>query len=81
MPPIHRVNHSTGLADSADTDGWQRPAGRTRAETICRLHALLLELVSRAKSNGPADFLLVTDEQIDEAERVLATHAHTLAVV
>jgi threonine dehydratase len=28
---------------------------------------------------GLSDFLLVTDDQIDEARRVLATHAHTLA--
>jgi threonine dehydratase len=37
------------------------------------------ELPQRLLRNGLADFLLVTDEQIAAAQRIMATHAHTLA--
>jgi threonine dehydratase len=37
------------------------------------------ELPQRLMRTGLADFLLVTDEQIAQARRLLASHAHTLA--
>jgi threonine dehydratase len=36
-------------------------------------------LPQRLMRAGLADFLLVSDEEIDQARRLLATHAHTLA--
>jgi threonine dehydratase len=37
------------------------------------------ELPQRLLRGGLADFVLVTDEQIADAQRIMATHAHTLA--
>jgi threonine dehydratase len=69
-------------ASRAAYDSWatgelvERP-NRTRVDGLATGRGFALP--QRLLRGGLKDFVLVTDEQITEAQRLLATHAHTLA--
>ncbi|AGZ45369.1 threonine ammonia-lyase [Actinoplanes friuliensis] len=69
-------------ASRAAYDSWRtgelvkRP-NRTRVDGLATGRGF--DLPQRLMRNGLSDFLLVTDDQITQAQRLLATKAHTLA--
>ncbi len=74
-----------GVQSSAAPAGWRSWRSGTIETAPCHTRASGLAtctgypLPQRILRAGLDDFLLVTDDQIDDAARLLATHAHTLA--
>lgn len=82
VAPGCRVIAVQSHAAPAAHDSWRageclRRPNRTRVEGLAT--GTGFELTQRTLRVGLADFLLVTDEQIFSAQRLLASHAHTLA--
>jgi threonine dehydratase len=82
LAPGCRVYGVQSSASPAGHDSWragelvERP-NRTRVDGVATGHGYALpQAVLRG---GLADFLLVDDDAIADAQRLLATHAHTLA--
>jgi threonine dehydratase len=82
LAPHVRVVAVQSAAAPAAHDSWRagrclRRPNRTRVEGLAtgRGYALTQELMR----DGLADFLLVDDDQIHTAQRLLLSHAHTLA--
>ncbi|WP_331771196.1 pyridoxal-phosphate dependent enzyme (plasmid) [Embleya sp. NBC_00888] len=83
LAPNCRVFAVQSAASPAAHDSWRTGSCVTRANTTV-VEGLAtgrgFELPQRLlRTTGLADFLLVTDAQIAHAQRLLATHAHTLA--
>jgi threonine dehydratase len=82
LAPDCRVIGVQSAASPAAHDSWrsgtlERRPNRTRVDGLATGRGYQLpQQILRA---GLADFLLVTDERIGEAQRLLATAAHTLA--
>lgn len=82
LAPHCRIIAVQSASSPAAHDSWttgelvERP-NRTRVEGLATGRGFALP--QRVLRGGLKDFLLVTDEQIADAQRLLATHAHTLA--
>jgi threonine dehydratase len=82
VPPACRVIAVQSTASPAAHDSWRtgecvaRP-DHTAAEGLATGRGF--ELPQRMLRTGLSDFHLVTDDQIAAAQRLLASHAHTLA--
>jgi threonine dehydratase len=82
LAPHCRVIAVQSSASPAAHDSWragscvQRP-DRTRVEGLATGRGFALP--QQLMRTGLADFHLVSDEQVDAAQRLLASHAHTLA--
>lgn len=82
LAPHCEVIAVQSTASRAAYDSWttgklvERPNG-TRVDGLATGRGFALP--QRLMRGGLKDFLLVTDEQITQAQRLLATHAHTLA--
>ncbi|MFI1383343.1 threonine/serine dehydratase [Embleya sp. NPDC020886] len=82
LAPGCRVIGVQSSAAPAAHDSWRAGACVTRAN-LTTVDGLAtgrgFELPQRVLRSGLADFLLVSDADIAHAQRLLATHAHTLA--
>ncbi|MYS87585.1 threonine ammonia-lyase [Embleya scabrispora] len=82
LAPACRVIAVQSAAAPAAHDSWRAGTCVTRANTTV-VDGLAtgrgFELPQRVLRSGLADFLLVSDADIAHAQRLLATHAHTLA--
>lgn len=82
LAPACRVIAVQSSAAPSAHDAWrtgtstQRP-NRTRVEGLATGRSF--DLPQRLMHKHVADFHLVSDDQIAEAQRIMATHAHTLA--
>lgn len=82
LAPDCRIIAVQSASSPAAHDSWttgepvERP-NRTRVEGLATGRGFALP--QRILRGGLKDFLLVTDDQIADAQRLLATHAHTLA--
>ncbi|GAB3801947.1 hypothetical protein GCM10027605_20410 [Micromonospora zhanjiangensis] len=82
LAPSCRVVAVQSAAAPAAHDSWRAGACVTRPN-LTRVEGLAtgrgFDLPQRMMRSRLADFLLVTDERIGVAQRLLASHAHTLA--
>ena len=82
LAPGCRIVAVQAAASPAAYESWRggtcvRRPNRTAVDGLATGEGF--PLPQRLMRTGLSDFLLVSDEQIDEARRLLATHAHTLA--